>query len=197
MKSNNKRGWIWALVLVLSMIGGCTVWRIHDSNKVYYMDISSIYWQTNIEIYSFKTSHHEGWSRPPKDAFDVTKTTKKRGTDSDGNTRYDTWYEYYTNAWEYERTVCNTGIDDNPIYSKITLVGDGSDKVGNEKIHRQWCEYHVCGICKEISSNILNYVVPDSIWRELTYDDWIQFKKPVLSDSITDVAICKNGDGVK
>lgn len=177
------------IIIILIVIANICVFLFKPRN--YTIKIKSIQWTSVIQVQEYQVCHKEGWETPPANAYNVSKSWKKRGEkvigkDKDGkpikSDVYDWYYKYYINQWLNSRQVIKSGNDKSPYYGELTLhVSESGSTTPNLNDEREACRYITYTIggvpVGEDDGQIVVLDVSEDIWGAATLNDEINYKK--------------------
>lgn len=177
------------IIIILIIVANILVFAFkpHD----YTIRIKSIQWTSVIQVQSYRVFHEEGWDKPPADAYNISKSWKKRGEkvigkDDNGkpikSDTYDWYYKYYINRWVNSRQVVKSGNDKSPYYGELTLhvtdTGIASPNLNDEREACRYITYTIGGVpVGEDDGQIVVLDVSEDIWGAATLNDEINYKK--------------------
>lgn len=178
-------------IIVISLIIIVNVCVFLFKPKKYTIRVKTIQWTSVIQVQEYRVFHEEGWDTPPADAYNVSKSWKKRGEktigkDGDGkpikSDTYDWYYKYYINRWTNSRQVIKSGHDKSPYYGELTLHVSDTDitspMLNDEREACRYITYTIGGVpVGEDNGQIVVLDVSEDIWVAATLNDEINYKK--------------------
>lgn len=140
------------------------IWFFFIATNTHNMTIERFSWERKIEVIQYKVLHDSGWSRPPRDAYNVDrdyryhyseryvsgyhtesyscgsydrpKTCTRQVEEYSWRDVYDWHYDYNYNRWRHSRWIVSGAADQStPFWADLTNEHfDSTDVIGNEQL---------------------------------------------------------------
>lgn len=181
-------------IMIIGIIIIANVCTLLCKPKLYTIKVKTIQWTSVIQVQEYRVFHEEGWDTPPADAYNVSKSWKKRGEktigkDGDGkpikSDTYDWYYKYYINRWTNSRQVIKSGHDKSPYYGELSLrisdISVTSPMLNDEREACRYITYTIGGVpVGEDNGQIVVLDVSEDIWGAASLNDEINYKKSIV-----------------